>query len=209
MFERKNQNILSEHYNKLIEKEPEVEDDDFITLKRADHELSEDSLNEVKMDNLSKRKQKLGKAKRTLILNASTRNKLVFDEEGNAREAHNVADADEWMKERGGMSGVVEEGTKYAETERGKMKLADMVDRQEAKEKRKEKKRKRKERERGQVVSPSCEQLLLFLMVFFRMTKMEELLHLLFPCQTTTVTFLLSLTYLPKGRIAIKNMPGL
>ncbi|KAK7440264.1 ATP-dependent RNA helicase dbp4 [Stygiomarasmius scandens] len=151
MFERKNQNILSEHYNKLIEKEPEVEDDDFITLKRADHELSEDSPNEVKMDNLSKRKQKLGKAKRTLILNASTRNKLVFDEEGNAREAHNVADADEWMKERGGMSGVVEEGTKYAETERGKMKLADMVDRQEAKEKRKEKKRKRKERERGQV----------------------------------------------------------
>ncbi|THV08033.1 DEAD-domain-containing protein [Dendrothele bispora CBS 962.96] len=152
MFERKNQNILSAHYNKLVEKEPEVDDDeDFITLKRADHELPDDSLNEVNMENLSKRKQKLGKAKRTVILNAPIRNKLVFDDEGNAREAHDVADADEWMKEKGGMGAVAEEGVKYAETERGKMKLADVIDRQEAKEKRKEKKRKRKERERGQV----------------------------------------------------------
>jgi ATP-dependent RNA helicase DDX10/DBP4 len=153
MFERKNQNILSEHYHKLIQKEPVDDEEDFITLKRADHQLSDDPLNEIQMDNLSKRKQKLGRAKRTVILNAPVRNKLVFDEEGNAHHAHDVADADEWVKEKGGMDGVAEEGLRYAEVERGKMRLADVVDRQEAKEKKKEKKRKRKERERGQGVS--------------------------------------------------------
>ncbi|KAJ7730205.1 hypothetical protein B0H14DRAFT_3899306 [Mycena olivaceomarginata] len=40
MFERKNQNVLSAHYSKLIEGDGDDDDEEeFITLKRADHEL--------------------------------------------------------------------------------------------------------------------------------------------------------------------------
>ncbi|SJL10470.1 related to ATP-dependent RNA helicase dbp4 [Armillaria ostoyae] len=165
MFERKNQGVLSEHYNKLVSREPGDDDDDFMTLKRADHDLEEDPsaepLSLVKIDNLSNRKLKLGRAKRTLILNAPSSKKIVFNDAGEAKEAYGVADAEEWVQERGGMEGVMKEGAKYAEGERGKMKIADVVDKEEAREKKREKKRKRKERERegvmmddGPVVEP-------------------------------------------------------
>ncbi|KAK0205422.1 P-loop containing nucleoside triphosphate hydrolase protein [Desarmillaria ectypa] len=165
MFERKNQGVLSEHYNKLVDHEPGNDDDDFMTLKRTDHDLDEDPsaepLNLVKIDNLSNRKLKLGRAKRTLALNAPSSKKIVFNDAGEAKEVYGVADAEEWVKERGGMEGVMKEGAKYAEGERGKMKIADVADKEEAREKKREKKRKRKERERemddggyGPVVEP-------------------------------------------------------
>ncbi|PBK81455.1 DEAD-domain-containing protein [Armillaria gallica] len=156
MFERKNQGVLSEHYNKLVSREPGDDDDDFMTLKRADHDLEEDPpaepLSLVKIDNLSNRKLKLGRGKRTLILNAPSSKKIVFNDAGEAREAYGVADAEEWVQERGGMEGVMKEGEKYAEGERGKMRVADVVDKEEAREKKREKKRKRKEREREGVM---------------------------------------------------------
>ncbi|KAJ3737402.1 P-loop containing nucleoside triphosphate hydrolase protein [Lentinula guzmanii] len=148
MFERKNQDVLSQHYSKLIEQDVASDEDDFITLKRADHDLTEAPLREVALENLSKRKQKLGNAKRTVLLNAPATKKIVFDDSGVGREADEVANAEDWVKEKGGIEGVVEEGNQYAETERGKMKNADVVDKQEAREKKKEKKRKRKEREK-------------------------------------------------------------
>ncbi len=168
MFERKNQGVLSEHYNKLVSREPGDDDDDFMTLKRADHDLEEDpsaeSLSLVKIDNLSNRKLKLGRAKRTLILNAPSSKKIVFNEAGEAREAYGVADAEEWVQERGGMEGVMKEGAKYAEGERGKMKVADVVDKEEARKKKREKKRKRKEREREGVMVCELIQSLLFVL---------------------------------------------
>ncbi|KAJ3995683.1 P-loop containing nucleoside triphosphate hydrolase protein [Lentinula boryana] len=148
MFERKNQDVLSQHYSKLIEQDVAPDEDDFITLKRADHDLAEAPLREVALENLSKRKQKLGNAKRTVLLNAPATKKIVFDDSGVGREADEVANAEDWVKEKGGIEGVVEEGNQYAETERGKMKSADVVDKQEAREKKKEKKRKRREREK-------------------------------------------------------------
>jgi ATP-dependent RNA helicase DDX10/DBP4 len=41
MFERKNRGVLSEHYNKLVDhtSEDSGSDEDFITPKRADHDL--------------------------------------------------------------------------------------------------------------------------------------------------------------------------
>ena len=42
LFERKNQNILSEHYTKLIDHGGSDSDDEFLTLKRADHDLDSD-----------------------------------------------------------------------------------------------------------------------------------------------------------------------
>ncbi|KAF5391944.1 hypothetical protein D9757_001681 [Collybiopsis confluens] len=149
MFERKNHDVLSEHYSKLIERDVEHDEDDFITLKRANHEIIDLPLSHVKLENLSKRKQKLGNARRTVLLNAPATKKIVFDDTGAGHEANPVADADAWVQEKGGLEKVVEEGTKYAETERRKMKIADALDKQQAKDKKKEKKRKRKERERS------------------------------------------------------------
>ncbi|KAG5643333.1 hypothetical protein DXG03_001183 [Asterophora parasitica] len=146
MFERKNQNILSDHYSKLIDHDPADDgDDDFITLKRADHELTDDD-RPLDPGDISKRKQKLGKAKKAIAKNGVPK-KLIFDDEGQAHELYELADADDWYKEKGGLAGVKEEGKKFAEGERGKMKVTDVVDKEEAREKKREKKRKRKERE--------------------------------------------------------------
>ncbi|KAJ4488327.1 P-loop containing nucleoside triphosphate hydrolase protein, partial [Lentinula aciculospora] len=151
MFERKNQDVLSQHYSKIIEQDVASDEDDFITLKRADHDLALAPLREVALENLSKRKQKLGNAKRAVLLNAPITKKIVFDDSGVGREAEEVPDIEDWMKEKGGVKGVFEEGNNHAETERGKMKIADVLDKQEARDKKKEKKRKRKEREKPAV----------------------------------------------------------
>jgi ATP-dependent RNA helicase DDX10/DBP4 len=166
MFERKNQNILSEHYSKLISHEDADDaDDDFITLKRANHDLDDvDSLHQVpsrpfngiyattfEQDvtaNLSKRKLKMGKAKRTIAI-GGINTKLVFDDEGKAHQLYELEDGEKWFEERGGLLGAQEEGRKFAEGERTKMKVADVVDREEAREKKREKKRKRKDREKA------------------------------------------------------------
>jgi ATP-dependent RNA helicase DDX10/DBP4 len=145
MFERKNQNILSEHYSKLIDHEPDDDDDDFITLKRADHDLSEDG--EIEHDNLSRRKLKLGNAKRAIVKNGVAK-KLVFDDEGKPHELYEMADAEDWLKAKGGLAGAKEEGMKFAEGERSRMKVTDVVDKEEAREKKRETKRKRKEKEK-------------------------------------------------------------
>lgn len=148
MFERRNQNILSEHYARLVERDIDSDDDDFITLKRTDHDLAEESLDVVKVENLSHRKQKLGLAKRKMILNAPSTNRLVFDDAGQAHVASNVIPADDWVRAKGGINGVKHESAKFVEEEKGKMQLADIVDKQQAKDKKREKKRKRKEREK-------------------------------------------------------------
>lgn len=155
MFERKNQNILSEHYSKLIDHGGEDDGDDFITLKRADHELVDTG--PLDPGDISKRKLKMGNAKRAIVSNGIAK-KLVFDAEGNPHELYEMADADEWFKEKGGLEGANIEGKKFAEGERGKMKVTDLVDKEEAKEKKREKKRKRKDRENGvsYIVAPKA-----------------------------------------------------
>lgn len=147
MFERKNQNILSDHYTKLIDHSADADQDDaddFITLKRANHDIPDLDLADA--SNLSKRKLKLGNAKRAIATNGLAK-KIVFDEEGMPHELYEMADAEEFFKD--GMEVVNEAGKKFAEDERGKMKKADVLDKEEAKEKKREKKRKRKEREKG------------------------------------------------------------
>ncbi|KAG6811624.1 hypothetical protein H0H92_006588 [Tricholoma furcatifolium] len=147
MFERKNQGVLSEHYSKLIDHDPvDADGDDFITLKRADHALSDDDLPK---EDISKRKLKLSKAKKAIATNGLAK-KLVFDDEGEAHELYELAEADDWYKSKGGLAGAQQEGKKFAEDERGKMKIADVQDKEEAREKKREKKRKRKDRELGE-----------------------------------------------------------
>lgn len=150
MFERKNQNVLSQHYNKLIDHEPDDSDDDFITLKRADHDLGGD-IPDISNE-LSNRKLKMGTAKRK-ILTGGLAKKLVFDDEGEAHELYEVEDGERWLQERRGPEGAKEEGQKYAEGEREKMKVTNVIDKQEARSKKLEKKRKRKEKEKEKAVS--------------------------------------------------------
>ena len=144
MFDRKNQSVLSQHYNKLIEHESDEDDGDFITLKRADHNL-DDTIPQVPHE-LSKRKQNMGNAKRKVITGGLPK-KLIFDEEGDPHEMYELEDGEQWFQEKGGLEGIKTEGNKFAEGERARMKATDVVDKEEAREKKREKKRKRKEKE--------------------------------------------------------------
>ncbi|KIK43632.1 hypothetical protein CY34DRAFT_789726 [Suillus luteus UH-Slu-Lm8-n1] len=147
MFERKNQNILSAHYSKLVDHGDAVDDDeDFITLKRSNHDLSDTDAN-PEIDNLSKRKLKLSRTKRAVAKYGQLGHKLIFDDEGNPHEIYEMVDPAEFYK--GGLEEVKEAGKAFVEGEKDKLKGADVVDKMEAKDKKREKKRKRKDRENG------------------------------------------------------------
>ncbi|KAF8178079.1 P-loop containing nucleoside triphosphate hydrolase protein [Mycena galopus ATCC 62051] len=150
MFERKNQTVLSEHYSKLIEGNEE-DDDDFITLKRVNHDLDGSDGNIDEAADMSKRKQRMmaSKTKRA-IMTGGLGQKLIFDDEGKPHELYEMEDADAWINEKGGIRGVEEEGRRFAEGEKGKMQETNVRDKEEAKEKKREKKRKRKEREKAE-----------------------------------------------------------
>ncbi|KAH9931522.1 DEAD-domain-containing protein [Fomitopsis serialis] len=147
MFERKNQNILSEHYTKLVEHATgSDEEDDFITLKRADHELPADPSAMPESEYTSKRKQRMALSKKAVVKSGPQGNKLVFDDEGGAHEIYEMKAPEEVFGEGG--AAVKEAGRVFVEGERGRMKEADVKDKEEAREKKRERKRKRKERER-------------------------------------------------------------
>ncbi|KAG8782765.1 ATP-dependent RNA helicase dbp4 [Ceratobasidium sp. 428] len=161
MFERKNQGILSEHYTKLVDHGTEDSDsdsgNDFITLKRANHDLLDDptkrpqassSLLAVDREDVSKRKLKIGSSKSAMLKYKSGGTKLVFDEEGGAHPLYEMRDDSAFIAETGG--DVVRAGKAYIGQVRLKMQGEDLLDKAEAKNKKKEKKRKRKEREMEQ-----------------------------------------------------------
>ena len=147
MFGRKNQTILSSHYNKLVEQDEGSgrnagadDDEDFFSLKRADHDLPE---NLAESSDLSKRKIRMMKSKKALAKAGPKGTKLVFDEDGQAHELYEFRDVKDVNVER--------DGAKFMLKEIGKMQRADVDDKAAAKEKKREKKRKRKEREREEV----------------------------------------------------------
>lgn len=126
------------------------DDDEFITLKRADHDLSENSKMLLPLDlsaDLSKRKLKLGKAKKAIAKNGVAK-KLVFDDAGKSHEIYEMADPDAWYEAKGGLVGAKKEGQLFAQQEGLKMRVADAADKQEARNKKRDKKRKRKEKEK-------------------------------------------------------------
>ncbi|KAF8309942.1 P-loop containing nucleoside triphosphate hydrolase protein [Cantharellus anzutake] len=158
MFQRKNTDVLSEHYNKLIEHEDDEEDDllggghapeDFITLKRVDHELPKDlEMDRVilETENMSKRKQRRLDSKKALAkLAPKFAKKMIFDEEGVGHNVHTYEDDENFRKSD--VKGAVQ---KYADVKRKQVQEADAGDKQIAKEKKREKKRKRKDKERAE-----------------------------------------------------------
>lgn len=195
MFERKNQNILSEHYTKLVDHSKDIDsEDEFITLKRADHDLPSDG-ELPDHEYISKRKQKMAKSKKALAKVGPKGHKLVFDEEGIPHEVYEMKSAEEIFK---GEEDVRAAGRRFAEKERGRLKEADIKDKAEAKDKKREKKRKRKEREREVRVLSSYSTVLRCLLRFHRKMGRDlvEPLRLLQVLSLTTVMSPLNSTYL-------------
>jgi len=164
MFNRKSQTILSDHYTKLIDhssdddegddadnkKESKLvgaddgdDNDDFITIKRRDHDLVESEL--PSSSYLSKRKLKQGQSKKAMLSHRGNPTKLVFDDEGDSHAIYELGDLEEF--EKGG--DAAEQQKKFVEMEKEKLKEADVKDKERQKELRREKKRKRKEIEQG------------------------------------------------------------
>ncbi|KAL5520774.1 DBP4 [Sanghuangporus sanghuang] len=165
MFERKNQNILSEHYTKLVEHHQsgngDEDEDDFITLKRADHDLDTSNISSQPTPSASlaptsdlhatsKRKLKIGQSKKAMLKYKGQGEKLLFDDEGKAHKIYEMREVEEEFKDRDALDVAKE----FADGERGKLKDADVEDKALAKEKKREKKRKRKEKERQERAAP-------------------------------------------------------
>lgn len=151
MFERKNQK--QELYRKVAEQSiqefkanPADSEDEFMTVKRVDHDLPSEIASEPdKPEFISKRKLKIGKSKKAMAKYGSLGEKLIFDEAGEAHHVYEMKDAEE-LKRQG--VDVMELAQQFAEQQRTEMKEVDVADKAVAKKKRKEKKLKQKARER-------------------------------------------------------------
>ncbi|KAI9770629.1 MAG: ATP-dependent RNA helicase dbp4 [Geoglossum simile] len=170
MFERRNQDVLADHYKKLIEDDEVInaddglgdadEDEGFLTVKRYGYaddsaEIYGGAASVSKKPRLitaigkepvvidSKRREKLLKSKKKLLKFKGKGTKLLFDDEGNAHAVYELEGEDQF-KERGPAES---QRSKFVEEERERVKAADMVDKQLAKNKKRERKEKRKARE--------------------------------------------------------------
>ncbi|CAI4548511.1 CAS_1a_G0029550.mRNA.1.CDS.1 [Saccharomyces cerevisiae] len=141
MFERKNQTILSEHYLNITKAQAqEDEDDDFISVKRKDHEINEAELPALTLPT-SRRAQKKALSKKASLASKGNASKLIFDDEGEAHPVYELEDEEEFHKR--GDAEV--QKTEFLTKESAVMADIDNIDKQVAKEKKQEKKRKRLE----------------------------------------------------------------
>jgi ATP-dependent RNA helicase DDX10/DBP4 len=169
MFERRNQDVLSGHYAKMIVHDDEAgaqtadadEDNDFLSVKRT-IPVEEDANSEndaiasagpaakiipgigkepIVID--SKRREKLLKSKKKLLKLKEKGTKMVFDDDGNAHQIYELED-EEAFRSRGTAE---EQRAKFLEEEAARVREADLDDKQLAKQKKKEKKAKKKARE--------------------------------------------------------------
>ncbi|CDO93697.1 unnamed protein product [Kluyveromyces dobzhanskii CBS 2104] len=141
MFERKNQTVLSEHYLNITKTQAqEDEDDDFIMVKRQDHELIETELPELLIPT-SKRAQKKALSRKATLAASGNPTKLKFDEDGVGRPVYELEDEEEFHQ-KGDSEKQKEE---FLSKETHLMEQVDVEDKQVAKEKKQEKKRKRLE----------------------------------------------------------------
>ena len=149
MFERKNQSILTPHYAALVSHDHEDADEVF-TLARRDHALDvEEAASDregitqplTSSGDLSKRKLKAGSSRKGQLRTRPAPEKVVFDDQGMTREFYEAG------KDAESGAGADAKRKAYMDAERDKMRIADRLDRQVARERKKERKRKRKERE--------------------------------------------------------------
>lgn len=177
MFERKNQSVLTSHYTAMISHDDGADgDDDFLKIEKRDHTLNDVGLESLGVDltssidgrstsstpaipstiELSKRKLKMGESKKQMLKLKGTGHKVTFDDEGQAHEVYEMEDLDDFE----GKGDAKSQQAAYVKEELERMKEADVVDRQVAREKRQEKKRKRKQAERDVSNLPSLDPIL-------------------------------------------------
>lgn len=168
MFERRNQDVLAAHYAKLVDGGGDTnghddadEDNDFLTVKRrlssGEDEAEEDISRRRSKDKArtipvngkeplvidSKRREKLLKSKKKLLKLKGKGTKLVYDDDGVAHQVYELEDEDQF-KQRGT---AADQKAKFLEEERLRLQMADLTDKQAAKEKKRVKREKRKARE--------------------------------------------------------------
>lgn len=172
MFERTNQDVLADHYSKMIQTDDvnnldgtQVSDDDLFSVKRripadGDSSSDADSADDENADGLkrvtipgaknpiildSKRREKLLKSKKKLLKLKDKGTRLVFDDEGNAHPIYELEDEDDFRA-----AGTAEEQRKkFLEEEAARVREADLTDKALAKDKKRAKREKKKERERA------------------------------------------------------------
>ena len=142
-------------------------DDDFFPIARRlpavelSHSEGEDSVHETNANGAesvhipgmqdplvlnSRRREKLLKSKKKLLKLKGKGSKLLFDDEGNARQMYELENEDDFNA-RGPAS---DQQRRFVETQQPRLREADLADKQLAKEKRKAKREKQKERERAE-----------------------------------------------------------
>lgn len=145
MFERQNQNVLSEHYMQLTKDNGEEDDgDDFLTVRRNVREIDDSELPSLETILTSKRAQKRALSKKMTAMQKGAGSKMVFDDEGVAHPSYDLVDEGEFHEE----GAAAELKKKFVTDELETMQLQDKIDKSIAKNKRDEKKRRRKELER-------------------------------------------------------------
>ncbi|MCJ1390703.1 ATP-dependent RNA helicase dbp4 [Xylographa bjoerkii] len=173
MFERRNQDVLAEHYANLIDDDTNQpddrdgdadEDNDFLTVKRrlsnassVSHSTSPEPTTtpqpQPKTVPLpgappliidSKRREKLLKSKKAMLRLKGKGTKLVFDDDGNSHEIYELEDEEQFKKR--GTAGDQRE--RFLEAEKERVQEADREDKKAAREKKRERKERRKARER-------------------------------------------------------------
>jgi ATP-dependent RNA helicase DDX10/DBP4 len=171
MFERRNRDVLSGHYSKMIADDDAIadedtnvdvdEDNDFLSIKRVHAANEDDVVDESHLATAgpkvkiipgigkdpividSKRREKLLKSKKSLLKFKGKGTKLVFDDDGEAHEIYELEDEDDFHQR-----GTAEsQRAKFLEEEAARIRKADLDDKQLVKEKKREKKEKRKARE--------------------------------------------------------------
>lgn len=170
MFERRNRDVLSDHYSKLIAEDNSSEaademadadeDNDFLSVKRV---LSSGDTSGVQSLGVSggvevkaitgigkepiiidsKRREKLLKSKKMLLKLKGHGTKLVFDDQGDAHEVYELENEEDFNQR-----GPVEfQRTKFLQEEVARVEEADLIDKQLVKAKKRERKERRRARE--------------------------------------------------------------
>ncbi|KHN98452.1 ATP-dependent RNA helicase DBP4 [Metarhizium album ARSEF 1941] len=162
MFERKNQDVLSSHYAKLVVDggDDSGSDDDILSVKRrlndhdVDAEIDKGHVSNAKvLHGLggdepyvidSKRREKALQSKTKMLKFRGNPTKLVFDDDGNSHEIYELQHEEDFKR-----AGPADEQRQtFMESESARVKAADVDDKQLAKQKKREKREKRKARQR-------------------------------------------------------------
>ncbi|AMD22758.1 HHL012Cp [Eremothecium sinecaudum] len=141
MFQRKNQTVLSEHYLNITKSGSlSDEEEDFMTIKRTDHELREVDLPHEVLPS-SKRALKKALSKKASLSTKGNPTKLIFDDEGNAHPVYEL-EGEEGFHKKGNPELQKKE---FLSKESQIMAQVDVEDKQIAKQKKQEKKRRQLE----------------------------------------------------------------